>query len=138
MCTWEDAASESQSAQIVRNNLHNTKSLRTPVHACPSSERHVVLSSTTTRSHIPSAPAEPAKPAPPKQTSMRQDIDGMNLCSFALHLAFASSSLGLAQLLISGRFAWPTGILPPAKIKADASTPVTPMRARICSLSSSA
>merc|ERR1712039_586396 len=78
--------------------------------------------------YIPVAPFWPAKPAPPKHTSTRHDIDGMNLCSFALHLVLASSSLGRAQSLISGRLDGFIGVLPPEKNISPAATPVVPIR----------
>merc|ERR1719203_2310951 len=65
-------------------------------------------------------------------------MDGMNLCSFALHRAFASSNLGLGQLLMSGRFDMPTGVFWMGKSSSPCATPVLPIRVRICSLSSSA
>merc|ERR1719464_2170282 len=53
-----------------------------------------------------------ANASPPKQTSVRHDIEGMNLCSFALHFSFAASSLVGSQLLMSGRLAAATPVVP--------------------------
>merc|ERR1711953_291389 len=51
-----------------------------------------------------------ANPSPPKQTSTRHDIEGMNLCSFALQELLALSSVAGSQLLMSGRLADTTGV----------------------------
>merc|ERR1719232_504981 len=84
-----------------------------------------------------SAASSPANPFPPKQTSTRQDIEGMNLCSFALQVAFAPCSLSGSQLLISGRLAVTTGVFVP-KSSSPGGTPVVPRRDLTIGLASSA
>merc|ERR1719210_2154608 len=66
-------------------------------------------------------------PFPPKQTSMRHDIEGMNLCSFALQELLAPSSVSGAQLLMSGRLAVTTAVFD-LKSSCVGGTPVVPRR----------
>merc|ERR1719221_2342873 len=89
----------------------------------------------TERFHTSSSSS--AKPLPPKHTSTRHDIEGMNLCSFALQVALAPSSFDGSQLLMSGRLLATTGVLV-WKRSSPGGTPVVPRRDLTMGLASSA
>merc|ERR1712176_1492267 len=60
---------------------------------------------------VHTSPSSSANASPPKQTSTRQDIEGMNFFSFALHVSLAPFSLSGSQLLMSGLLAATTAVL---------------------------
>merc|ERR1712066_829967 len=86
--------------------------------------------------HARASQASLANPDPPKQTSIKHSCEGKKELSFFLHRSSARFSVSEGQSLTSGRFETTTGVLCPNK-RAPGSTPVFPMRARICKRSSS-